>query len=49
MARMDIDILAINELKWVRMGKFNIDDLSTTKGQEFFRRNGVALIVNKRV
>ena len=46
---MNIDILGISELKWVRMGKFNIDDLSTTKGQEFFRRNGVALIVNKRV
>ena len=46
---MNINISGISELKWSGMGKFNIDDLSTTKGQKSFRRNGVALIVNKRV
>ena len=49
MARVNINISGISELKWSGMGKFNIDDLSTTKGQKSFRRNGVALIVNKRV
>ena len=48
MARVNINISGISELKWSGMGKFNIDDLSTTKGQKSFRRNGVALIVNKR-
>ena len=38
-----------NSSRQVGMGKFNIYDLYTTKGQESFRRNGVALIVNKRV
>ena len=46
---MNINISGISELKWSGMGKFNIDDLSITKGQKSFRRNGVALIVNKRV
>jgi len=46
---VNINISGISELKWSGMGKFNIDDLSTTKGQKSFRRNGVALIDNKRV
>ena len=46
MARVNIDILGINELKWTRVGKFNSDDYC---GQESFRRNGVAFIVNKRI
>ena len=47
MARVNIDILGISELKWTRMGEFNSDDHYC--GQESLRRNGVALIVNKRV
>ena len=43
MARVNIDILGISELKWTVMGKFNSDDCE----QESLRRNGVALIVNK--
>ena len=50
MARMNIDILGISELKWTGMGKFNSDDHYIYYcGQESLRRNGVALIVNKRV
>ena len=50
MARVDMDILGISELKWTGMGKFNSDDHYIYYcGQEFLRRNGVALIVNKRV
>ena len=50
MARMNIDILGISELKWTGMGKFNSDDhYMYYCGQEPLRRNGVALIVNKRV
>ena len=50
MARVNIDILGICELKWTGMGEFNSDDLYIYYcGQEFPRRNGVALIVNKRV
>ena len=50
MARVNIDILGISELKWTRMGKFNSDDhYIYCCGQESLRRNGVALIVNKRV
>ena len=50
MARVNIDILGICELKRTRMGEFNSDDLYIYYcGQEFLRRNGVALIVNKRV
>ena len=49
-ARVNIDILGINELKWTRMGKFNSDDRYINYcWQETLRRNGVALIVNKRV
>ena len=47
---MNIDILGISELKWTGMGKFNSDDHYIYYcGQESLRRNGVALIVNKRV
>ena len=50
MARVNIDILRISELKWTRMGEFNSDDHYIYYcGQESLRRNGVALIVNKRV
>jgi len=50
MARVDMDILGISELKWTGMGKFNSDDHYIYYcGQEFLRRNGVALIANKRV
>ena len=46
--KVNIDILGISELKWTRMGKFNSDDhYIYYSGQEFLRRNGVALIVNK--
>ena len=48
MARVNIDILEINELKWTAMGKFNSDNLYIYYcGQEYLRRNGVILIVNK--
>ena len=47
---MNIDILGISDLKWTGMGEFNLDDHYIYYcGQEFLRRNGVALIVNKRV
>ena len=50
MARVNINILGINELKWTGMGEFNSDDHHTYYcGQESLRRNGVALIVNKKV
>ena len=50
MARVNIDILGISKLKWTGMGKFNSDDhYIYCCGQEFLRRNDVALIVNKRV
>ena len=50
MARMNINILRISKLKWTRMGKFNSDDYYIYYcGQESLRRNGVALIFNKRV
>ena len=50
MTRVNIDILAISELKWTRMGEFNSDDHYIYYcGQESFRRNGVALLVNKGV
>ena len=46
-ARVNIDILGISELKWMGMDKFNSDDhYIYYHGQEFLRRNGVALIVN---
>ena len=50
MARVNINILGISELKWTRMGEFNSDDHYINYcGQESLRRNGVALILNKRV
>ena len=50
MARVNIDILGISEPKWTRMGKFNSDDHYIYYcGQEYLRRNRVALIINKRV
>ena len=50
MARVSIDILGISELKWTGMGEFNSDDHYIYYcGQESLRRNGVAIIVNKRV
>ena len=49
MARMNIDILGISELKWTGMGEFNSDDHYIYYcGQESLRRNGVAIMVNKR-
>ena len=50
MARVNVAILGISELKWTRMGKFNSDDHYIYYcGQESLRRNGVAIMVNKRV
>ena len=50
MARVNIDILGISEIKWTGMGEFNSDDHCIYYcGQESLRRNGVAIIVNKRV
>ena len=50
MARVNVDILAISELKWTGMGEFNSDDHYIYYcQQEPLRRNGVAIIVNKRV
>ena len=48
MARVNINILGISELKWIRMGEFNSDDHYIYYcGQESLRRNGVAIIVNR--
>ena len=48
MARVNIDILGLSELKWTGMGEFNSDDhYIYCRGQESLRRNGVAIIVNK--
>ena len=50
MARVNVNILGISELKWTGMGEFNSDDHYIYYcGQECLRRNGVAIIVNKRV
>ena len=50
MAKVDIDILAIGELKWNRMGEFNsTEHYIYYCGQESLRRNGVDIIVSKRV
>ena len=50
MARVNIDILEISELKWTGMGEFNSDDhFIYILWQESLRRNGVAIMVNKRV
>ena len=49
-ARVNIDILGISELKWTGMSEFNSDDYYIYYcGQEYLRRNGVAIIVNKTV
>ena len=50
MARLNVDILEINELKWTGMGEFNsYDHYIYYCRQESLRRNGVAIIVNKRI
>ena len=50
MARLNIDILGISELKWTGMGEFNLDDQYIFYcGQESLAINGIALIVNKTV
>ena len=45
-ARVNVDILGISEIKWTRMGEFNYIYYC---GQESLKRNGVAIMVNKRV
>ena len=50
MARVNINILGISELKWTGIGEFHSHDHYIYYcGQEFLRRNGVAIMVNKRV
>ena len=50
MARVNVDILGISDLKWTGTGEFNSDDHYIYYcGQESLRRNGVAIMVNKRV
>ena len=50
MARMNVNVLGISELKWTGMGEFNSDDhYIYYYWQESLRRNGGAIIVNKRV
>ena len=50
MARVNVDILGIRELKWTGMGEFNSDGhFIYFCGQESLRRDGVAIMVNKRV
>ena len=50
MARVNVDILGISEIKWMGMGEFNSDDHYIYYcGQESLRRNGGAIMVNKRV
>ena len=50
MARVNVDILGMSELKWTGIGEFNSDDHYVYYcGQESLRRNGVAIMVNKRV
>ena len=50
MARVNVDIFGITKLKWTGMGEFNSDDNYIYYcGQESLRRNGVAIMVNKRV
>ena len=50
MARVNINILGISELKWSEIGEFNSDDHYIYYcGQESLKRNGVAIMVNKRV
>ena len=50
MARVNVELLGLRELKWTRLGKFNSDDHYIYYcGQEYLRRNRIALIINKRV
>jgi len=50
MTQVNVNILGISKLKWTGMGEFNSDDhYIYYYGQESFRKNGVALIVNKRL
>ena len=50
MERVNVDVLGISELKWTGMGEFNSNDHCIYHyGQESLRRNGVAIMVNKRV
>ena len=50
MARVNVDILGISELKWTEMGEFNSDDHYIYYwGQNSLSRNGVAIMVNKRL
>ena len=50
MERVNVNILGISELKWTGMGEFNSDDHYIYYcGQESLRRNGVAIVVNRRV
>ena len=50
MSRVNVDILGISKLKWIGMSEFNSDDHYIYYcGQEIHRRNGIAIIVNKRV
>ena len=50
MAKVNVDILGISELKWTGMGEFNSDDRHIYYcGQQSLRRNGVPIIVNKTV
>ena len=50
MARVNVNILGISKLKWTGMGEFNSDDHYIDYcGEESLRRNGVAIIVNKKV
>ena len=50
MTRVKIDVLGISELRWIGMGEFNTDDHYIHYcGQESLRRNGVVIMVNKRV
>ena len=50
MARENIDIIGISQLKWPGMGEFNTDDHCIYYcGQESLRRNGIAIMVNERV
>ena len=50
MARVNVDILGISKLKWTGMGEFNSDDhYIYYRRQESLRRNGVAIMVNRRV
>ena len=49
MATVNVDILGISKLKWTGMSEFNSDDRYIYCGQESLRRNGIAIMVNKRV